>query len=100
MFEPHKSIYMTRAVSEKLSIEHKQSIIQYLQEHQSQLTDYLQVFDFYIEDNEQWLIQRQEVPNRETKIFVMLDDSDPIERTIWVMDQDSEGIIILFPDDY
>jgi hypothetical protein len=100
MFEPHKQIFMTRAVTEELSIEHQHFIIQYLKENHTQLTDYLQVFDFYLEGNKQWLIQRQEVPNRETTIFVMLEECQPIKRKVWVMDQEGEGIIILFPEDY
>lgn len=91
---------MTRAVSEELSIEHQHFIIQFLQEHHAHLTDYLQVFEFYVENNKQWLIQKQEVPNRETTIFVMLEDCQPVERKVWVMDQEREGIIILFPEDY
>ncbi|WP_420812971.1 DUF960 family protein [Peribacillus acanthi] len=64
------------------------------------LNDYLQIFEFYIEDNQQWLIQRQEEPNRETTIYVELKASEPISCKVWVMDQGGEGIIILFPEDY
>lgn len=100
VFERSKPRYMTRAVTEELSKEHQQLIIDYLEEKQELLTDYLQVFEFYVENNQQWLIQRQEVPNRETTIFVQLEEAEPIERTVWVMDQGSEGVIILFPEDY
>lgn len=93
-------MYMTRAVAEELSTEHQQFIFRYLRQLQNQLTDYLQVFKFYIENNQQFLIQKQEVPHRETTIFVTLEESRPIERTVWAMDQGREGIVILFPEDY
>ncbi|UGB30586.1 DUF960 family protein [Metabacillus sp. B2-18] len=100
MFEVNKPMYMTRVVYEQLSKEHLDFILQYIYEQQPQLTDYLQVFDFYVEDNEQWLIQRQEVPNRETTIFVPIKESELIERKVWVIDQGQEGIMVLFPEDY
>ncbi|MFD2443707.1 DUF960 family protein [Bacillus sp. CGMCC 1.16607] len=99
MFETDKSMYMTKAVSEELGNDHQQFIIQYLLENQSILTDYLQVFEFYIENDKQWLIQRQEEPSRETTIFVGLENNKPIKRTVWVIDQGNE-IVILFPEDY
>lgn len=100
MFERNKPRYMTRTVAETLSKEHQQFLLRYLDEKQERLTDYLQIFEFYVENNQQWLIQRQEVPNRETTIFVQLEEAEPIERTVWVMDQGLEGVIILFPEDY
>lgn len=100
MFEPNKPIFMTRFISKELSQEHQQFIIQYIIEHHQLLTDYLQVFDFYPINNQQWLLQRQEQPNRETIHIVRLKDTEAIELKVWVMDQGSEGIIILFPEDY
>jgi hypothetical protein len=100
MFERNKPMYMTRAISEELSQEHLNFIVEYLLNNRAKLDDYLQVFEFYIENNEQWLIQRQEVPNRETTIYVQLKRSKPINRKVWVMDQGSEGVIVLFPEDY
>ncbi|MBY6088504.1 DUF960 family protein [Priestia flexa] len=99
MFERHKPMYMTRAISEELSKEHQQFIFQYLREQQNQLTDYLQVFEFYIENNQQFLRQEQEVPHREAAIFVTLEECRPIWRTVWAMDQ-HDHIILLFPSDY
>lgn len=49
MFESTKPFYMTRTVADELSYEHKQVIIKYLFEHYEQLTDYLQIFEFFIE---------------------------------------------------
>ncbi len=99
MFEPSKPRYMTRAVAEELPEEQIQFIIKYLQDYQDRLTDYLQVFEFYIENKEQFLIQRQEVPNRETTIFVPLKECKPINRTVWAMDQ-NDHVMVLFPKDY
>ncbi|MFD1734996.1 DUF960 family protein [Bacillus salitolerans] len=100
MFESNKPIYMTKTISEKLSKGHRDFIVHYIVEKQSTLEDYLQIFEFYIENNKQWLIQRQEEPNRETTICLELVKSEPIECKVWVMDQGGEGIIILFPEDY
>ncbi|KAB7666035.1 DUF960 family protein [Bacillus sp. B1-b2] len=100
MFETHKPRYMTRAVTEQLSTEHQQFIIQYLLKQQNQLTDYLQVFEFYVENNQQFLRQEQEVPHREVIIFVRLEKCRPIKRTVWAMNQGLEGIIIMFLEDY
>ncbi|MCP1143660.1 DUF960 family protein [Lysinibacillus endophyticus] len=99
MFEPTKQFYMTRAIAEELSVEHQQFILKYIFEHHQKLTDYLQIFEFYIENEQQWLIQRQEEPERETTIYVELTTIRPIERKIWVMDE-LDHVMILFPEDY
>lgn len=100
IFEKDKSIYMIRAIADELSAEHRQFIYMYLMEQNHQLTDYLQIFEFYICNNEQWLIQRQEQPLRKTKIHVKLDRCEPINEKVWMIDQGSEGIIVLLPSDY
>ncbi|WP_163151592.1 DUF960 family protein [Anoxybacillus sp. MB8] len=99
MFERYKPRYMTRAVADRLSEEHVQFIFRYIDEKNERMTDYLQVFEFYVENNEQWLIQRQEQPERETTVFVPLKQATPIEQTVWVMDQ-RDYIILLFPSCY
>ncbi|MBE4907875.1 hypothetical protein IMZ08_07385 [Bacillus luteolus] len=96
MFESNKLYYMTSAVAEELDEEHQVYIVNYIRYHQEQLTDYLQVFEFYIEDNKQWLIQRQEEPNRETTILVQLNNKKPINRIIWVMDQGDRSCNVPF----
>lgn len=99
MFENDKQIFVTKAIAEQLSAEHQFFIYQYIQEYHAHLTDYLQIFEFYLENSEQWLIQRQEEPNRETTIDINLEVAEPINRKVWVMDQ-GEHIMILFPEDY
>lgn len=103
MFEPSKRFYMTRAIAEELSIELGQYIFhyifQYILKNHQELTDYLQIFEFYIENNQQWLIQRQEKSERETIIHVEFTTARPINRKVWVMDQ-VEHVMILFPEDY
>lgn len=99
MFEAEKARYMTMVVAEELSLEHKQVILNYIHNHKAQLTDYLQVFEFYIENDQQWLIQCQEQPERKTTIFVPLINSWPIERKVWVMDE-GDHVMLLFPEDY
>lgn len=99
MFEDEKPKYMTRAVSEELSFEHKQFILKFIFINREKLKDYLQVIEFCIENNEQFLIQRQEVPKRKTKILLTLKETEPISKTVWVMDQ-NDHVMILFPEDY
>lgn len=100
MFESNKPFYMTRAVAEELSHEHQQFILQYIYENHEQLTDYFQIFEFYIENGKQWLIQRQEQPNRETTIFVPVKKCSPIKRKVWAIDSGQEGVTILYSEDY
>ncbi|MDN4492149.1 DUF960 family protein [Ureibacillus aquaedulcis] len=99
MFGPSKPFYMTRAIAEGLPVEHQQFILRYLFEHNHQLTDYLQIYDIYIENEQQWLIQRQNEPQQETIIHVEITTDKPINRKVWVMDQVDHNII-LFPEDY
>ena len=40
---------------------------------------YLQVFEFYTENNQQWLLQRQEVPEREAIVLVGLANTEAID---------------------
>lgn len=99
MFDNDKQIFVTKAIAEQLSAEHQFFIYQYMQEYLEHLTDYLQVFEFYLENNEQWLIQWQEEPKRETTIAITLEIAEPINQKVWVMDQGGH-IMILFPEDY
>ena len=99
MHQAINGYYMTRAVADELSGEHQQFILRYLVEQALQLTDYLQVFEFYVENDEQWLRQRQEVPHRETIVEVNLYKAKQIERTVWSI-VDDQYVIILFPEDY
>lgn len=99
VFEKDKPAYMTRTIANELSKAYQQFILGYINENGEQLTDFLQIFEFYIENNQQWLFQRQEVPRRETTIFVELNDLEPITRKVWVMDQE-DHIMLLFPEDY
>ncbi|MEK4530523.1 DUF960 family protein [Solibacillus sp. FSL K6-1554] len=90
---------MTKAIAEELSVEHQQFILKYIFEKYEQLSDYLQIFEFYIVDDQQWLIQRQEEPEQETTIYVEIETAVPINRKVWVMDQE-DHVMILFPEDY
>lgn len=99
MFEKDKPIYKTRAIHDELSLEHQQFILQYVYHNQEKLTDYLQIFEFYVENNQQWLIQRQEEPERETTIYVDMKEAEAINEKVWVIDQ-QDHVIILYPNDY
>ena len=99
MYQSVQGYYMTRAVADELPGEHQQFILQYLVKQQKQLTDYLQVFEFYIENNEQWLRQRQEIPYREVIVEIKLNKAKPIERAVWSIVDDGY-VTVLFPEDY
>lgn len=90
---------MTKAVAETLPSEHQQFILNYLVAQAEQLTDYLQVFEFYIENGEQWLKQRQEVPYSESLVSINLCKAKPINRTVWTI-VDDQHATLLFPEDY
>lgn len=90
---------MTKSIQEELSFEHQQFILRYIHENHNCLNDYLQIFMFYSENNQQWLNQQQEVPKRKKVLFVPLNQSKPINRKVWVMDQ-GDHVIMLFPEDY
>lgn len=100
MFEPSKKMYMTRNISERLSGGHILFIVTYLHDNHATLSDYLQVFEFVIEESKQLLIQRQEEPKRESKFVVEIGGCNPINETVWAIDQGDEGVIILYPEDY
>jgi hypothetical protein len=90
---------MTSTVAEELSQEHQQFIVDFIYSHYTEMDDYLQVFEFYVKNNKQFLIQRQEEPRRKINFYMELKDSGPINRTVWVMDN-HDHIILLFPEDY
>jgi hypothetical protein len=90
---------MTSNVAEKLSHEHQLFIVNFIFTHCKQMDDYLQVFEFYVKNNKQFIIQRQEEPRRKNNFHMELKDSRPINRTVWVMDN-YDHIILLFPEDY
>lgn len=99
MYQSIKGYYMTRDVANELPGEHQQFILHYLVKQQKQLTDYLQVFEFYVENDEQWLRQRQEAPYREFILAVKLGKEKPIERTVWSI-VENHCVTLLFPEDY
>ncbi|SIS41505.1 DUF960 family protein [Salimicrobium flavidum] len=98
MFEPIKPKYMTKRVADELNVELLGWIVHYLDVHFEKLSDYLQVFEFYVEGSEQWVVQKQEVPDRKTTIKVEI-DGKPLKRTVWTLDQE-DHVMILFPSDY
>lgn len=100
IFSIDKPIYVTRAIAETFPAEHQLFLYQFFLNHHAIMTDYLQVFKFYAEEGNQFVIQSQEEPERETVIHMPLQEEKPIEVTVWMMDQGSDGTMILFPSDY
>lgn len=100
MFSFDDEIFMTSTIARELPVEHQQFIYHYFKTRQEIMTDYLQIFQFYVQDEKQFLLQSQEQPERETIVEVPLQKEEPIEQTVWMMNQGEDGSIILFPSDY
>lgn len=94
-----KSLYMTRAFAEEVPREYKQFLLEYLWKYSEEMTDYLQVFEFYTEGGKEYLRQSQEVPERSRTTAVELPGKVFYTRKIWLMDEGSHRIF-LFPEDY
>ncbi|MCE4049918.1 DUF960 family protein [Bacillus sp. Au-Bac7] len=99
MFELQKDSYMTGTVKTELSQEHQLFILNYITRFHKQMTDYFQIFEFFVQGDHQWLLHRQEEPEIETLVKVDLQEALPISQKVWAMDE-QDHIIILLPEDY
>jgi hypothetical protein len=103
MFTNKTKRYMTRAISEELHMEIAIILWQLIdrQKEQGVELDYLQVFELSIsEDNKLAITHRQEKPERRETWIIPLEDAAPIARTVWCIDNSTDGQIMLFPQDY
>jgi len=100
MFADKTKRYMTRAVAEELNMEIAIILWKLIdrQNEQEVELDYLQVFELSVSDGQQSITHRQEIPERRETWIIPLEVADPIDRTVWCIDND--GQMMLFPKDY
>jgi len=101
MFDNKEQRYMTRGVAEELHTEIAillWQLIDVKNMHAIEL-DYLQVFELSISNEKQAIIHRQEVPERQAFLIHPLENTEPINRTIWCIDN-GDNQMMLFPEDY
>jgi len=61
--------------------------------------DYLQVFELSVQQGKQYIIHRQEVPERKREWVYQLKHTTPIGRTVWCIDSEDYQMMLL-PSDY
>jgi hypothetical protein len=101
MFESNKPRYMTSAIANELDEEIQKilwSIIEQRRKKNEEM-DYLQVFELCKENAKQKIVNRQEQPPYTNSIQLELKESQPIQKTIWVIDS-GEYSTMLFPNEY
>ena len=101
MFEREKHRYATRQISSNVSVEIQTllwRVIDRRRNNQEPL-DYLQVFHLQRSGDMQRILNKQEQPLMEMVAQLELKDSQPIDTTIWVID-DGSHCIMLFPNEY
>lgn len=101
MFDYNAERYMTRAIAEEVPLRialHLWSLINEQIVKGVEL-DYIQVFELSANNKKQAIIHRQEIPKRESFWIIPLEDVEPIDRTIWCIDN-GENQMMLFPEDY
>ena|SRR5699024_1733461 len=101
MFSDKQKRYMTRMIAEVVHVEIQKILWDLIDEQRKNglELDYLQVFELNAKDGEQYVVHRQEVPERSEKRVFQLKHTIPINQTIWCIDSD-EYQMMLFPSDY
>jgi uncharacterized protein YecE (DUF72 family) len=103
MFTNKTKRYMTRAIAEELHMEIAIILWQLIdrQKEQELVIDYLQIFELSVsEDHQLAITHRQEIPERSETWIIPLEDAEPITRTVWCIDNSTEGQMMLYPQDY
>lgn len=92
---------MTKAIGETLHLEIQILLWQLidLEKRKGMKLDYLQIFELESKNDKQEILHRQEVPPRKTQWLIPLDNTAPINKTVWCLD-DGENQTMLYPSDY
>ncbi len=101
MFEKEKPRYATRQIASNVSVEIQVllwTIIDNQRNNQEPL-DYLQMFHLQRISDMQMITNKQEQPPMEMVVRLDLKESQPIDTTIWIID-DGSHCIMLFPNEY
>lgn len=101
MFEKGKSRYATQQIASNVSVEIQVLLWRIMDSRRNnqESLDYLQVFHLQRSGDRQRITNKQEQPPMEMVVQLELKESQPIDTTIWIMDDDSH-CIMLFPNDY
>lgn len=101
MFERDKPRYATQQIALNVSVEVQVLLWRIMDSRRNnqEPLDYLQVFHLKKSSNMQRIVNKQEEPPMEMIVQLELKESQPIDTTIWIMD-DGSHCIMLFPNEY
>lgn len=101
MFNDKGKRYMTKTINETVHGEIQMILWGLIDEQREKdlELDYLQVFELKVQQGKQYIIHRQEVPERKREWVYQLKHTTPIERTVWCIDSDDYQMMLL-PSDY
>ncbi|ESU34153.1 hypothetical protein G3A_02475 [Bacillus sp. 17376] len=101
MFEKDKPRYVTRQIASNVSVEIQVLLwrIMDVRRNNQEPLDYLQVFHLQRIGDMQMITNKQEQPPMEMVVRLKLKKSQPIDTTIWIID-DGSHCTMLFPNDY
>lgn len=101
MFERDKPRYATQQIALNVSVEIQILLWRIMdnRRYTQEPLDYLQVFHLQRNGDMQRVVNKQEEPAMEMIVQLELKESQPIDTTIWIMDNGSR-CIMLFPNEY
>ena len=101
MFEKNKPRYATRQIVSNVSVEIQVFLwrIMGIRRNNQEPLDYLQVFHLQRIGDMQMITNKQEQPPMEMAVQLKLKESQPIDTTIWIMD-DGSYCTMMFLNDY
>lgn len=101
MFEKDKQRYATRQIVSKVSVEIQVLLwrINDNRRNNQEPMDYLQVFHLQRSGDVQMITNNQEQPPMELVVRLELEESQPIDTIIWIVD-DGSHCTMMFPNDY
>ena len=101
MFEKDKPKYATQQIASSVSVEIHVLLWRIMDNRRNnqEPLDYLQVFHLQRNGDMQIITNKQEQPSMEKVVRLKLTESQPIDTTIWIID-DGSHCIMLFPNDY
>lgn len=101
MFEKNKPRYATRQIASNVNVEIQDLLWRIMDSRRNnrETLDYLQVFHLQRIGDIQMITNKQEQPPMEMVVRLDLKVSQPIDKTIWIID-DGSHCIMLFPNDY
>jgi Staphylococcal protein of unknown function (DUF960) len=101
MFENNKPKYATQQIASNVSAEIQGLLWRIMDSRRNnqEPLDYLQVFRLQRNGDRQRITNKQEQPPMELVVQLELNESQPIDTTIWIVD-DGSHCTMMFPNDY